>query len=68
MSFANADAEMVQLWLDLLRKTFEAPEDRIRITCYLYADHVARQPEVEEYWLALTGLHRSNMCRSMVNN
>ena len=68
LSFSNADAEMVLLWMDLLRTTFHVAEDRIRITCYLYADHVARQAEVEDYWLELTRLHRSNMCRSIVNN
>jgi hypothetical protein len=68
LSFSNADAEMIVLWMDLLRTTFRAQEDRIRITCYLYADHVARQADVEEYWLQLTRLHRSNMCRSIVNN
>src|SRR5206468_8492318 len=43
LSFSNADAELIRLWMDLLRRTLHVPEDRIRITCYLYADHVARQ-------------------------
>jgi hypothetical protein len=68
LSFSNADSEMVLLWMDLLRMTLRVPEDRVRITCYLYADHVERQWEVEDYWLKLTRLQRSNMCRSIVNN
>jgi hypothetical protein len=54
--------------MELLRTTLRVPEDRFRITCYLFADHTARQREVEEYWLELTQLRQSNMCRSIVNN
>jgi transcriptional regulator with XRE-family HTH domain len=68
LSFSNADGEMVRLWMDALRSTLGAPESRIRLTCYLYADHLERQRAVEDYWLNLTRLHRSNLCRSIVNN
>lgn len=68
LSFSNADVEMVRVWMDLLRTTLHASEDRIRITCYLYADHVAHQAQVEGFWLDVTRLPRSNMCRSIVNN
>jgi hypothetical protein len=68
LSFCNADTALVRLWMELLRTTLGASEDRIRITCYLYTDHVAGQSAVEEFWLQVTGLRRSNMCRSVVNN
>jgi hypothetical protein len=68
LSFSNADAEMVRLWMSLLRSTFDAPESRIRLTCYLYTDHLERQRDVEEFWLGLTRLDRANLCRSIVNN
>jgi transposase-like protein len=68
LSFANADVEMVRVWVDLLRTALGVSNERIRITCYLYADHVGRQRQVEHFWLTATGLLRSNMCRSMVNN
>jgi AcrR family transcriptional regulator len=29
LSFANADVEMVRVWMDLLRRTLRAPEERI---------------------------------------
>jgi hypothetical protein len=54
--------------MQLVRLTLLAPESRIRLTCYLYADHVERQAEVEQFWLSVTGLARANMCRSIVNN
>ncbi len=68
LSFANSDVEMVRVWMNLLRTSLQAAEERIRITCYLYADHTEVQTGIEDFWLRVTGLSRSNMCRSMVNN
>lgn len=68
LSFSNADVEMVRIWMDLLRSALKAPEDRIRITCYLYSDHISEQARVEDFWLSSTGLPRTNMCRSIVNS
>jgi hypothetical protein len=68
LSFSNADGEMVRLWMNVLRSTLAAPDPRIRLTCYLYTDHLERQAEVEDFWLTLTGLGRSNLCRSIVNH
>jgi hypothetical protein len=68
LSFSNADVEMVRVWMHLLRATLEAPERRIRLTCYLYPDHLSQQADVERFWLQVTGLTRENMCRSIVNN
>jgi AcrR family transcriptional regulator len=68
LSFSNADVELVRVWMNLLRRTLQAPEERIRITCYLYSDHFSEQWDVEQFWLGVTRLGRSNMCRSIVNN
>jgi AcrR family transcriptional regulator len=68
LSFSNADCEMVRLWMDVLRLTLGAPDSRIRLTLYLYTDHLERQRAVEDYWLRVTRLGRSNLCRSIVNN
>jgi hypothetical protein len=68
LSFSNADIELVRIWMAFLRKTVRVADDRIRITCYLYSDHLSRQAKVEDRWLQLTRLRRSNMCRSIVNN
>jgi Rapsyn N-terminal myristoylation and linker region len=68
LSFSNADSEMVRLWMSVLRSTLCVPESRIRLTCYLYTDHLERQRHVEDFWLGLTGLDRSSLCRSIVNN
>jgi hypothetical protein len=59
---------MIRVWMRLIRTALAAPEERIRLTCYLYADHVAQQADVEDFWLAATQLGRRNMCKSIVNN
>jgi transposase-like protein len=68
LSFSNADVELVRVWMNLLRTTLRAPEERIRITCYLYSDHLSEQCDVEQFWLSVTGLTARNMCRSIVNS
>jgi hypothetical protein len=68
LSFSNADPDMVRVWVRLLRTALAAPEERIRLTCYLYADHVAEQTDVEAFWLDVTRLARANMCKSIVNS
>jgi hypothetical protein len=39
----------------------------MRITCNLFADHLEHQHEIEEFWLAATGLPRSQLSKSIVN-
>jgi AcrR family transcriptional regulator len=68
LSFSNADVELVRVWMKLLRTTLSAPEERMRLTCYLYSDHLSEQCGVEQFWLNVTGLTRRNLCRSIVNN
>jgi len=68
LSFSNADADMVRVWMRLLRTALGAAEERIRLACYLYADHVAGQADVEAFWLDVTRLSRANMCKSIVNS
>jgi AcrR family transcriptional regulator len=67
LSFSNSDPEMIRLWVRLLRMALGVPCERMRLTCYLYADHVAEQTEIEEFWAGVAGLERTNLCRSIVN-
>jgi hypothetical protein len=39
----------------------------MRIACNLFADHVERIVEVEDFWLNTLGLTRANLRKSMVN-
>jgi hypothetical protein len=49
-----------------LRRYFDL-NDEIRITCRLYADHLARQKEVEDFWLETLALPRTALRKSVVN-
>lgn len=64
---SNSDPELVRFFLHFLRTQLRVPDERIRITCNLFADHVERQREIEQFWLDTLGLPRSCLRRSIVN-
>ena len=61
--FTNSDPEMVKIFATFLRCAFGLSPDRVRVTCNLFADHEARQHEIEEFWLQTVRLPR-NHCAS----
>jgi hypothetical protein len=67
IQFCNSDPEMVRFFVRFLRTYFALKNEEIRLTCYLYADHEQQQRAIENYWLEVTGLTRSSLCRSVVN-
>jgi transcriptional regulator with XRE-family HTH domain len=67
LRFSNSDPEMVRVFVSFLRKYFELPEGKIRLTCHLYADHEERQREIEAFWLTALDLPESTLCKSIVN-
>jgi hypothetical protein len=64
---ANSDPELLRLFVSFLRNCYEADVSRISISCNLFADHVARQREIEAFWLRTLGLPRSCLRKSIVN-
>ena len=42
---------MVRVFVMFLRTYFAVDPSDIRVTCSLFADHVARQREIEDFWL-----------------
>jgi len=64
---SNSDPELVQLFAHFLRTEFGVSDERLRITCNLFADHVERQYEIEQFWLEVLELPRSCLCASTVN-
>jgi transcriptional regulator with XRE-family HTH domain len=66
-TLSNSDPELVRLFVHFLRAEFGVPDERLRITCNLFADHLERQFEIEEFWLDLLELPRSCLCKSTVN-
>jgi hypothetical protein len=49
------------------RKFFNLPDEQFRVACYLYADHIDRQREVEYFWLSTLRLPATCLGKSIVN-
>jgi len=67
VEFVNSDPAMVLFFARFLRACFDVPDAKMRIKCNLFADHLQRQREVEQYWLDLLVLPRSCLRKSSVN-
>jgi transcriptional regulator with XRE-family HTH domain len=63
----DSDPAMVRYFARFLCECFAVPDERIRITCNLFADHVEHQREIEEFWLNAARLPRSLLSKSIVN-
>jgi hypothetical protein len=64
---ANSDPALLRLFVRFLRECYAAPPHRIRATCNLFADHIERRREIEQFWLDKLGLPRSCLLPSIVN-
>jgi hypothetical protein len=58
---------MVRLFVRFLREYFAVRDDEIRITCNLFADHLERQKETEQFWLDTAGVPAACLRKSTVN-
>jgi transposase-like protein len=67
IKLVNSDPEMVRLFVAFLRRFWNLSDAEIRITCNLFADHVERQNEIEQFWLDIANVPRSSLCKSTVN-
>jgi transposase-like protein len=65
--FTNSDPEMVRFFSTFLRRYFHIRDGDVRVTCNLFADHVDRQREIEQFWLDIVGLPETSLCKSTVN-
>ena len=64
---ANSDPALLRLFVRFLRQCYGAQDHRLSVTCNLFADHIERQREIEDFWLGTLGLPRSCLRRSIVN-
>jgi hypothetical protein len=64
---SNSDPELHRLFMRFLRECLAVRDEQIAVTCNLFADHLERQIEIEDFWLSVLGLPRSRLCRSFVN-
>ncbi|MFL5946030.1 MAG: hypothetical protein ACJ74C_11435 [Gaiellaceae bacterium] len=58
---------MARFFVDFLKKYFGLQPSEIRITCHLYADHLAHQRQIEQRWLDALGLGKESLRKSVVN-
>jgi transposase-like protein len=63
----NSDPELIAFFADFLRDHFEVRSEQMTLSCNLFADHLARQREIEDYWLIRLGLPRECLRKSRVN-
>jgi len=67
LKLTNSDPQMLAYFLGVLRRYFDVADERIRVACNLFADHIARQREIEDFWLRRLGLPRACLRKSTVN-
>jgi hypothetical protein len=67
VKLTNSDPELVAAFARFLRVHFDVPAKQMRIHCNLFADHLERQRQIEDYWLGTLGLTRVSLQKSTVN-
>ncbi|MFL5953538.1 MAG: hypothetical protein ACJ76I_05465 [Gaiellaceae bacterium] len=67
VQLTNSDPELVAFFVSFLRRHFEVESSRIRLACNLFADHLARQREIEDFWLGRLELRRDSLRASTIN-
>ena len=63
----NADPEVLVFFARFLRRQFSVPDERMRVYCNLFTDHLDRQREIEDFWLRQLSLPRSCLRKTIVN-
>jgi len=67
VQFVNSDPAVVRCFVEFLRTHFAVSDDAFRLDCNLFADHVERQREIEQFWLNTLDLPTSCLRKSTVN-
>jgi transcriptional regulator with XRE-family HTH domain len=67
VQLANADPEVIRLFVSFLRGFFDVPDKKFRVACNLFADHLDKQREIEDFWLDIVGVPRACLTKTMVN-
>lgn len=58
---------MVRFFVTFLQTCYGVSPESIRLDCNLFADHIERQHEIEQFWLDTLGLSASCLRKSTVN-
>ena len=64
---ANSDSEVLRFFLAIPPAHFAVPDEKVRLWCNLFADHLPRQHEIEGFWLDVLELPRECLNKSTVN-
>jgi DNA-binding MarR family transcriptional regulator len=67
VQFVNSDPAMVRCFGEFLRTYYEVADEEFRLDCNLFADHIERQREIEQFWLDTLELPQSCLRKSTVN-
>jgi Putative ATPase subunit of terminase (gpP-like) len=67
VKISNSDPDLLVFFACFLRRHFGVSDDRFRIHCHLFADHLEHQREVELFWATALGLPGSCLRKSTVN-
>jgi transposase len=63
----NSDPAVLVFFARFLRTEFSVRSEAMTFRCNLFADHLARVHEIEDFWLTRLALPRSCLRKSMVN-
>lgn len=64
---SNSDPEVLRLFMRFLRECLDVSDEQVSVTCNLFADHLDRQWQIEQFWLDALDLPRTRLCKSFVN-
>jgi hypothetical protein len=64
---SNSDPDLLRLFVRFLRECFGVADHQMALTCNLFADHLDRQIEIEQFWLDTVELPRERLCKSFVD-
>jgi hypothetical protein len=67
MRMTNADPEVLRFFVKFVRRYFAVPDEQFSVDCNLFADHLARQREIERFWLDTLDLPEACLRKSIVN-
>lgn len=67
VQFVNSDPAMVCYFVRFMRTHYAVQDDGFRLDCNLFADHIERQREIEQFWLDTLRLPHSCLRKSTVN-
>jgi hypothetical protein len=67
VKLTNSDPELLVFFMTFLRTYFHVRNEQVRVWCNLFADHLERQREIEDFWIDKLELSRDSLTKSTVN-